>query len=107
MDQTPNCCHEGCTRKGEWAVKARIPAKGWSLDLHTPLSIIVGLPLCRDHASEVTLIQTFPDLRQIIAGFMSMRGLMPPDFDRAWTEAIRRTDPEFLEFERQQAGRQH
>lgn len=105
MPTQDRCSVTGCPHKGEWAIRARIPAKGWSLDLHRPLSILVGMPLCRDHASEQNLLATFPDLREVVVRILDGAGYAAPDFERAWVEAIRRTDPEYLEFERQQAGR--
>lgn len=99
------CAKHGCDRKGEWAIEAHIPAKGWALDAHTPLSAICGMPLCRDCAAELNLLSTFPDLRQMLTETLISAGYVEPDFDRAWTTPIRRSSPKFLEFERAQSGR--
>ena len=102
-----HCARAGCTRKGEWSIEAKIPAKGWSLDAHTPMSIICDVPLCRDHAAEENLLTMLPDLKDIIRNMLASGGYAEPDFDRAWTVPIRRSSPRFLEFERQQSGKEH
>lgn len=99
------CAKIGCGNKGEWAVEAHLPAKGWAIEAHKPITIICDMPLCRDHASEASLIEAMPDLRQTIREVVASAGLVEPDFDRAWTTALRRSSAKFVEFERQRSGR--
>ncbi|QFT81191.1 hypothetical protein FIU89_11275 [Roseovarius sp. THAF27] len=97
------CVKNGCQNKGEWAVKVHLPAKGWSLAAHTPVSVISDMPLCRDHAEEENLLEDFPDLRRALCDILESNGLAEPDFDRAWTEPVRRSSKEFAEFEKSRA----
>lgn len=100
-----NCAKIGCENKGEWAVEVHVPAKGWAIDAHKPMGIICDMPLCRDHASEASLLEAMPDLRQEISEVIASAGLAEPDFDRAWTTALRRSSARFAEFERSRSGR--
>lgn len=107
MTAMTKCATNGCDRKGEWAVEMHIPAKGWAIEAHQPLSIICDMPLCRDHATEANLLQAMPDLRNGIRDVIGAVGRAEPDFDRAWTTPIRRTSPKFLDFERSRVGTSH
>lgn len=99
------CNKIGCKNKGEWAVEVHLPAKGWAIEAHKPISIICDMPLCKDHAAEASLLEAMPDLRDTIRDVIRNANLAEPDFGRAWTTPLRRSSSKFMEFERERAGR--
>lgn len=101
------CAREGCGRKAEWAVEAHIPAKGWAIEVHQPVTLMCDMALCRDHATEEDLLKTVPEIKEVIASALAQAGLAEADFARAWTTPVRRSSPRFLDFERARAGRSH
>jgi hypothetical protein len=99
---TATCQKRGCEHKGEWAIELHVPAKGWPLDSHKPLTVMCGIPLCRDHAHQDDAGDFFFDAnRAVIADMIKSMGFVEPDFDRAWSTPIRRTDPRFIAFQQQ------
>ena len=99
------CAKNGCQNKGEWAAEVHVPAKGWALSAHTPMSIICDMPLCRDHADGENLLDEMPELRGTISDVLQANGRAEPDFDRAWTSPVRRSSKRFAEFEKSRAKR--
>lgn len=95
-----NCSKKDCSRKGEWSVEIKIPAKGYAIESHQPLGIMVSIPLCKDHAAKSDILELLPDLKEKLDATFEGSGLAQPDYERAWTVPIRRNSSRFLEFER-------
>jgi len=97
---TPICSRTGC---GAWAAcvpKICVPAEGWSIALHQPLSLLLQLPLC-DACFAALKVEDFVgeksdrSLRQVIA---LAAGRRPPDFGRAFFERVPLGSPEYRKF---------
>lgn len=95
---TTKCAKTGCDRKAEWTVYIRIPAKGFDLSSHEPVTVMADIALCRDDAETLDasawLTTTF---RERLKAEMAQQRLWEPDFDRAWAVPVRRSDPEVIE----------
>lgn len=79
----PNCYHTGCTKKATMLGEIRVPATGWPLHKHAPITMIVGHPMCDEHVEDVRVPEIFtPDIRKLFA--IMTRGKAPPDFNRAF-----------------------
>ena len=96
-----SCQTKDCPQKGEWSIVINIPATGFSTEAAPPLSVILDLALCRDHAEDADVEEFLtPEFRARIMA--NMAGRVPPDFDRAWPEAIRHSSRSFETFRRAQ-----
>lgn len=85
-----NCAHTGCDAPATHCVRICVPAQSWPIDMHQPLQVMLGLRLCHTHACAL-------DVDEMLAGAESSlrkvfeimtRGRCPPDFDRAFVEAV-------------------
>lgn len=100
------CEFKGCDRTATHALRLIVPAAGWPEAIHRPLSIIIGLKLCREHADAADVKQFMDDeLRATIRNHLAAGRKEAPDFERARSEPVRLEDSDYLEFERMQAGR--
>lgn len=108
MPERIACQHDGCAHAARWAVSVRVPALGWSLEAHTPLSLVMPVKLCRDHFAELTPA-TFvtDDIRKRVAEVLSALGRTAPDFERAWLEHLPLDHPEVLQLDASAAGKPH
>jgi hypothetical protein len=84
------CDKQGCTRRATHAPVLQIPAQGWAIDLHQPISMTIGVELCKDHAA--TFGDGFkwsdnPKIKEVVE--ILTRGKQPPDFDRAFHTVVR------------------
>lgn len=99
------CAHTGCGRPATHAPKICVPATGWPIDLHQPLSAILMLKVCRQHVAEAfhptENFKPGSPLRTVFE--VLARGKVPPDFARAFVTPIRLDSDEFQSFERAQA----
>ncbi len=96
---TKTCEHQGCARAATHAPRLNIPAQGWPIDLHQPISMFIGIELCKDHAK--TFGDGFkwsdnPKLKEAIE--IVSRGKAPPDFDRAFHTVTRLDSDEYRKF---------
>ena len=99
------CARKDCDRKGEWSVIINIPAKGWAIDMHQPMQMTIGLPLCREHAHEGDLSWYLTEEgKGLIREQLHARRLAEPDFARAWITPIRTSDPKFRDAKRSLGG---
>lgn len=47
------CGKIGCIRQARLAPKLHLPAAGLPIDLHQPATMLIGLKLCAEHATEL------------------------------------------------------
>jgi hypothetical protein len=96
------CCEETCSASATHAVKVFVPATGYQIGFHNPLSCIFGLRLCYEHALAFPVQEMLHQDSRLRAIFesaaRSVRGV-PPDFKRAWHVPLSLDAPEFITFE--------
>ena len=102
------CGIKGCHGTPEWAPKLTVPARGWSIELHQPLTCIVGIPLCTVHMDGFDIFDLFhrKQLREMFQSVTTAAGKCPADVDRLQVSRVRLDSFEYLQFESTQgAGR--
>jgi hypothetical protein len=99
------CEREGCERKAEYGVCLNIPAKGFGIDIHTPLQVIIGLCVCHKHLLQIRAepkqvidIAASDDLRKAIEEMVRAQGKADPDYERAFISGLRFDDPQWRAF---------
>lgn len=87
-----------CTAEATCALAVNVPAKGWPIDLHSPMRAVTGVVVCDQHfgdceASDFLDLPTggMRKLFEVLA-----EGKQPPDFDRAYLSKIKLDDPVYL-----------
>lgn len=101
------CAHENCDADSIVVPVIRVPAKGWPIDLHQPLKMIMGLHICDAHKAQFDVKEMLnDDLRNIFK--IAANGKCEPDFDRAFVEWCKIGSAEYnaLIKTRQQRGEQ-
>jgi len=99
------CEWKGCREEATRALRVSVPAQDWPIDMHQPARLILSLKCCLEHARAFNakeFLQENPKLKEVFR--IMLRGKQPPDFDRAFSEAIGLDDPELAILERQAAG---
>lgn len=89
-----NCSENGCTRPAEWCPRICIPALGWPIHEHEPMSLVLAAPVCEAHFPGVDLQATLapglidgkPGIRRLVEVITRGAGRVAPDFDRAYIE---------------------
>lgn len=94
------CQREGCERDAEGIVKITVPAQGVPIDLHTPLTAMLGLEVCAEHAvGAVDLVRSdkLQEVMRIQARIAAGEGRepLPPDFGRGFTSLVRYGSAEY------------
>lgn len=90
-----------CGKPAKWAPKWCVPATGWPIDCHTPLSALGSFPCCDICIEELNAKAMFaenPHFKDIFE--MMARGVkgLPPDFDRAFMTKVRLDSDEYRKF---------
>lgn len=88
------CASQGCRDFGTHFPKVCVPATGHDIATHEPVSCIISLPLCREHAAvfavnewlETPTPQAGKTMRDVFA--LAVAGRVPPDFDRAFCKPV-------------------
>lgn len=85
------CEWHGCEREATHAPKICVPAMGWALETHQPLSVIMGLKFCVEHAQRFDVRGTLAidepkSMRRVFEILAGDR--CRPDYDRAWVDPI-------------------
>lgn len=110
---TTACQRQGCASPALYAVKISVPARGWPIEWHEPLSAILGLKLCHWHVKQFDLAPVVgkaavppTSLRPIFEAMARIRGAgaPAPDFKRAYVTGVRLDSDEFRQFEAQAAA---
>ncbi len=97
------CGWKGCTRAGVFAPKICVPARGFAIDCHQPMTAILGLALCDEHVKATTPAVILSDkLRELFMEITRSQGKARPDFDRAWVSPVSLNSNEYKRFEKQQ-----
>ncbi len=96
------CQEKGCHRFAEFVPRINVPAQGWSVEMHQPLSVIMSLKLCEKHidglkAADFLRVGEEKGMARIFE--IAAAGKQPPDFDRAWISKVRLTSDEWKTFE--------
>ncbi len=93
------CMRNNCADDATSALKICVPATGYPIESHQPISIFLGVKICLKHAAEVTAQEWLKDnrMRQMLT--MAAAGRAAPDFDRAWLKVLALNDPELLAYE--------
>lgn len=92
------CSRQDCARKGEWYAVILVPPLGGSMQ--QALQLIVGLPLCRDHASSIDPVDFLtPESRNRVRIALMQRSRAMPDFSRASLDRGRIGDRRWRDFE--------
>lgn len=95
----PRCRRAGCTAWATWVPKLNIPARGWAIDSHRPVTVIMNLEVCMAHFDAERMLADLltPDLKALIRE--QLVGRVPPDFDRAWISKVPVDSDEYRQFE--------
>lgn len=91
-----SCDRKDCTNDAAVAPKIMIPATGYQIEDHTPISAILGLTLCLGccHCADPQELLV-PEVRAMIDHMTLNR--VPPDYARAWIVAVPLGSDEYLE----------
>lgn len=83
------CDFKGCSEEATCMPKVNVPAMGWPIDMHQPLSFVIGLTLCDKHFASARIgdflhdgLGTGKSTKEIFR--IMARGKIPPDFDQAF-----------------------
>lgn len=99
------CQSTGCTREATHFPKLCVPAIGWPIDAHQPISAVLGVKLCRDHAKAFPPAnKQTPEVRKAIEAAARMMRKAPPDFARSFIQPIRIDCPEGQKYARALRG---
>lgn len=93
MAEAHDCDWHGCKEPATHSVRLCVPHSGIPIDMHRPLSIILGLECCIDHARQFDaqeMIKMNPDL------FEAMTRHVDVDLSRVFVEPILLDHPEML-----------
>lgn len=83
------CARDRCRAEATHVPNLRIPAKGHKIAEHTPLSMLLNVPMCLAHtrsakASEFVIEET----RQAVRDLLGTIHMAEPDFGRMYLEPI-------------------
>jgi hypothetical protein len=79
--------------------KVCVPAKGWAIDMHQPIGVLVNLPLCKSHFDEFRKDWNWDEAGDLKGMIERMaQGKQPPDFDRAFVTSVHVDSEEFRQF---------
>lgn len=96
------CSREHCAAEARWVPKVCVPATGYPIAGHTPLSCIIGLPLCGaciDTLGVGDLLGPTPQGGEFREAFAIAAGRVPPDFSRAFMARVSLNSPEYAAFQ--------
>ena len=87
------CCWEGCGREASVVPEINIPAQGWPIDAHSPMSCILDIKVCEDHYAKIDINELLFKGGPFNEGLAPMfkagaAGRQPPDFERAWLSKV-------------------
>jgi hypothetical protein len=96
-----NCSSKDCGRLAVCVPKIRVPAEGWPIALHQPLTLLMQMPLCQACFDALKIEEFVGDqsdgkLRQVIR--LGATGRQPPDFARAYFERVSIGSGEYRQF---------
>jgi len=83
------CQRKGCGAPAACGLALNVPAKGWAIDQHQPLRVVIGIVLCDLHFSEVKpsdFCSAPSDMRPMIRA--ASAGRATPDFTRAFLSKV-------------------
>jgi hypothetical protein len=103
------CAEDTCTLEATHVPKICIPAIGWPIELHQPLSAVMTVPLCLAHARDFRVRETLElrgerTLRRIFELMAQSLKKLAPDFDRAFVVPVSMSSAEFVELDRIRNG---
>lgn len=77
------CSTEGCGNEAAGLLVINVPATGWPIDMHKPLSFILGIKTC-DQCLRDCNVKDFlnGDIKEVIE--IATRGRCAPDYERAF-----------------------
>lgn len=93
------CQLKGCKDPASVAVKLHIPAKGYAIDAHTPITVICGVTLCPAHGVTVKASEFInDDIRKALKWLCRATHRADPDIERAFASTISIESEEYLNF---------
>jgi hypothetical protein len=104
------CGDSNCEAEATHMPKICVPATGWPIDQHNPISVVMGLKLCLKHtrafrAKETLGLKGEHTMRKVIEVMAKSYGGVPPDFARAFVQPISIDSPEGRALEISQKSR--
>lgn len=93
------CARHGCINRGIHGLKICVPAKGHKIFEHAPMTALIRLAVCDSHYRDVRSEEFITEaLRNEMTAFAERENKVPPDFSRAYMDAVPVNEPEWLEF---------
>lgn len=95
------CSKTGCAAAATCAPKLCVPAQGVPIDIHQPMTMIIGLPVCAAHFAELKTELFLTQITRRSFETMARAGKrIAPDFARAFLERIPLNGSEYQTFQR-------
>lgn len=98
------CATKECKHGAKFIPRICVPAKGWPIDSHEPLSCMMGIEVCESCFKDMKPEMFFgPALDKIPNNMRKIfeigaDGKCPPDFDRAYIERVSISSKEYAKY---------
>jgi len=93
-----------CSAAAVGVVKIHVPAKGWPIEYHQPLTAIIGVNVCPEHGAPSFTKELLGDpLKRTFKAIATASQRAEPDFDRAWFTVVPFGSKELAQMAQQQA----
>lgn len=100
------CATKDCSHGAKYIPKICVPAKGWAIDTHEPLSCLMGIEVCESCFKDMTPDMFFGpevskepnNMRRVFE--IGAAGKCPPDFERAFIERVLISSKEYEKYKR-------
>jgi len=92
---TQKCMKVGCSAESEGIIKLYVPAEGWAIGAHEPVSVFTGIHVCEEcfKKSDAQLVMN-KQLRGVIDTVTKHKS--KPDFKRAFINLVKIGTNEFI-----------
>lgn len=98
------CMRTGCLKDATVVPLLKVPAVGWPMAFHTPLTMFISLECCEEHFHDVNVLEVMTDeIREAMVKAIRAFRKTDPDFNRAELHPLPLDDPQYKEFRRQQS----
>lgn len=93
------CARKNCINRGIYGLKVCVPAAGHRMFEHAPMTAMIALAVCDEHYRDVRSEEFITEpLRNEMEALAKRLEKVPPDFKRAYMDAVPVNEPEWLEF---------
>lgn len=93
------CSRHGCLNRGVWGLKLCVPATGFRLFQHQPMTCLVNVVVCDTHIEGVRSEDFVSvEIQNYMVDFAKKAKKVEPDFRRAYMDGVPVNEREWLLF---------